>query len=131
LPIIRNNLYTLFEQFDFPDPTMPTGRRNQTTVAPQSLLMMNNELVLNSANQLAQRLVSMHSLARDRLNGLYITLLSREPSEAEREKCLQFIDGSASSGLLDSTRLSPEVELQAWSLLVQALMATNDFLHVK
>jgi Protein of unknown function (DUF1553)/Protein of unknown function (DUF1549)/Planctomycete cytochrome C len=131
LPIIRNNLYTLFEQFDFPDPTMPTGRRNQTTVAPQSLLMMNNELVLNSANQLAQRLVSMHSQARDRLNGLYITLLSREPSEAEREKCLQFIDGSASSGLLDSTRLSPEVELQAWSLLVQALMATNDFLHVK
>ncbi len=45
LPVIRNNLYTMFEQFDFPDPTMPTGSRNATVVAPQALLIMNDELV--------------------------------------------------------------------------------------
>ena len=53
LPVIRNNLYTLFEQFDFPDPTMPTGSRNATVVAPQALLLMNSELVMDSADALA------------------------------------------------------------------------------
>ncbi|MGV3484882.1 MAG: PSD1 and planctomycete cytochrome C domain-containing protein, partial [Planctomycetaceae bacterium] len=30
LPIIRNNLYSFFEQLDFPDPTMPMGSRKAT-----------------------------------------------------------------------------------------------------
>ena len=30
LPIIRNHLYDMLEQFDYPDPTMPTGGRNST-----------------------------------------------------------------------------------------------------
>ena len=34
LPVIRNNLYDLFRQFDFPDPTLPTGSRTTTVVAP-------------------------------------------------------------------------------------------------
>jgi hypothetical protein len=131
LPIIRNNLYTLLEQFDFPDPTMPTGRRHQTTVAPQSLLMMNNELVLDSSGQLAQLLVAGFAERHERLSQLYLRLFARQPNDAERDTCLKFVNDAASAGLLDAVRLSPEGELQAWALLVQALLATNDFLHVK
>lgn len=131
LPIIRNNLYTLLEQFDFPDPTMPTGHRNQTIVAPQSLLLMNNELVLDSAGQLAQLLIQGHTQPTERIAKLYERLFSRLPSDSELEKCSQFINETTAAGRTDATRLSPEVELQAWALLIQALMATNDFLYVK
>ncbi len=41
-PIIRNHLYDVLEQFDYPDPTMPTGSRNSTVVAPQALILLNS-----------------------------------------------------------------------------------------
>ncbi len=59
LPVIRNNLYTTFEQFDFPDPTMPTGNRGSTVVAPQALLLMNSEMVLRAASSLAEQLLGV------------------------------------------------------------------------
>ena len=46
LPIIRNHLYDMLEQFDYPDPTMPTGSRNATVVAPQALIMLKRLLCL-------------------------------------------------------------------------------------
>ncbi|HZZ82380.1 MAG TPA: PSD1 and planctomycete cytochrome C domain-containing protein, partial [Gemmataceae bacterium] len=34
LPVIRNNVYDVFQLFDFPDPGFPSGDRATTTVAP-------------------------------------------------------------------------------------------------
>src|SRR6185436_17009862 len=58
LPIIRNHLYDEFEQFDYPDPAVPTGSRNETVIAPQALLMMNAELVGQSAERLAKQVLA-------------------------------------------------------------------------
>jgi hypothetical protein len=124
LPIIRNNLYTWLEQFDYPDPTMPTGSRNQTTVAPQSLLLMNNPLVLESANVLADRITSQFSDNTIRLEELFRVLLGRSPSESESESCLRYLQ-SAGQGA------DPEITRKTWASLVQALMASNDFLYVR
>lgn len=131
LPIIRNNLYTLLEQFDFPDPTMPTGRRSQTTVAPQSLLLMNNSLVMDSASELAGILIAKYDRADQRLNELFLRLMARPPTRGEMGKCLDFVAQSIESGRLDATQVSKEVELQVWATVVQAAMASNDFLNVK
>ena len=45
LPVIRSGLYDLFQAFDFADPSVVTGRRETTTVAPQALFLMNSDLV--------------------------------------------------------------------------------------
>lgn len=131
LPIIRNNLYTLLEQFDYPDPTMPTGRRSQTTVAPQSLLLMNNDLVVETANQLASQLLQQLDQPELRVKRLFLVLLSRDPTRAELNTSLDFIAQQMEAAKIDSSRISPELELQTWTALVQAVMATNDFLYVK
>ncbi|MFN8740653.1 MAG: PSD1 and planctomycete cytochrome C domain-containing protein [Pirellula sp.] len=124
LPIIRNNLYTWLEQFDYPDPTMPTGSRNETTVAPQSLLLMNNPLVLESADVLADRITSQFSDNTIRLEQLFRVLLGRPPSESESASCLRYLQ-SAGQGA------DPELTRKTWASLVQALMASNDFLYVR
>lgn len=124
LPIIRNNLYTWLEQFDYPDPTMPTGNRNQTTVAPQSLLLMNNPLVLESADVLADRILSRYSDNTIRLDQVFRVLLGRPPSETESESCLRYLQKAG-----DGTDL--EIIRKSWVSLVQALMASNDFLYVR
>ncbi len=133
LPVIRNNLYTMFEQFDFPDPTMPTGNRNTTVVAPQALLLMNSELVIDSADQLARTLIDDRSDPRHRIELGYERALSRSPAAAEIELALEFISQlTAKAPATDSTDETYRLaELRAWSLFCQNLMACNEFIYVR
>jgi mono/diheme cytochrome c family protein len=133
LPVIRNNLYTMFEQFDFPDPTMPTGNRNATVVAPQALLMMNSELVIESADAMARHLLEDRSDPVHRIELGYIRALSRAPTDAEVRQALDFVLLLAplSSSNDASEESQRQTELHAWSLFCQTLMASNEFIYVR
>ena len=50
--IDRLNLPGLFRTFDFPDPNATSPRRDNTTIAPQALFLMNHPFVLESARAL-------------------------------------------------------------------------------
>ncbi len=113
LPVIRNNLYTFFEQFDFPDPTMPTGHRNSTTVAPQALLLLNSDLVIESAEHLARQLTSDLTTDEARIVASTRLLYGREPNAGDIERITQFLhdvvgnggQASAATGTVDTTRV--------------------------
>ena len=133
LPVIRNNLYTMFEQFDFPDPTMPTGSRNATVVAPQALLMMNSELVIDSADAMARSLLNDRSDPVHRIELGYDRAISRSPTDAETKLALDFIlqmttQDAATDATAETQRLT---ELRAWSLFCQTLLACNEFIYVR
>ena len=123
----------MFEQFDCPDPTMPTGNRNTTVVAPQALLLMNSELVIDSADQLARTLIDDRSDPRHRIELGYERALSRSPAAAEIELALEFISQlTAKAPATDSTDETYRLaELRAWSLFCQNLMACNEFIYVR
>ncbi|MCU0710374.1 MAG: DUF1553 domain-containing protein, partial [Pirellula sp.] len=91
LPVIRNHLFTMLEQFDFPDPTMPVGDRQSTTVAPQSLLLMNADWILDGASQLARLSRQAASLPEDRLDWLMLHTLGRKATDKERQLGLEFV----------------------------------------
>ncbi|MCA9013210.1 MAG: DUF1553 domain-containing protein, partial [Planctomycetaceae bacterium] len=133
LPVIRNNLYTMFEQFDFPDPTMPTGNRNATVVAPQALLMMNSELVIESADAMARQLLDDRSDPVHRIELGYIRAFSRPPAESEIRQALDFVlplvSQNSSGDAADESQ--QQTEIRAWSLFCQALMASNEFIYVR
>ncbi|MCC6508470.1 MAG: DUF1553 domain-containing protein [Pirellulaceae bacterium] len=126
LPVIRNNLYTMFEQFDFPDPTMPTGSRHSTTVAPQALLLLNSELVMDSADALASQLLEQHAEVGPRVQALIKQLFAREASDAEVQQIDQFVTKLCSA--THETSVPPE---RAWSLVCQSLMISNEFFMVR
>ncbi len=118
LPVFRNALPEIFEVFDFADPSVSTGRRNVSTVAPQALYLMNHPFVLDQAKAAAQRLLAEQSLDDDgRITLAYRRALGREPSEAERRIALKF---------LGETRDSQE----AWAIFCQSLFASMDFRYV-
>jgi hypothetical protein len=133
LPVIRNNLYTLFEQFDFPDPTMPTGNRNATVVAPQALLMMNDDLVLDSAREFATEVMRHSNAAERRVELAYGTALGRKPSSAETERALGFVDKwkVAASSQIDQSAKADEAEHAAWAMFCHSLMASNEFIYIR
>lgn len=126
LPVIRNNLFTTFEQFDFPDPTMPTGDRNSTVVAPQALLLMNSEMVIDAADSLARELLATSASDSSRIETVYLRVLGRRPDPVETDLASAFLDGLQNTGGSDA--LSSR---QAWSLLCQSLLACNEFIYLR
>ncbi len=124
LPIIRNNLYTVFEQFDFPDPTMPTGDRDSTVVAPQALLVMNADWIMDSAATLADQLLIESSSDTSRVESAYRRVLGRPPCAAEIERVLRFIDPTSAND-------SGEERLKGWTLFCHSLFVTNEFMYVR
>jgi hypothetical protein len=120
LPIIRNNLHDVFEQFDYPDPSTPTGSRNSTVVAPQALILLNAPVVLRSSERLAARL-AMLSNDTERITRAYQLLYARSPDDREQRRALV---------LLEKFRAG-ENPGRAWAQLCQTLFAANEFIYLR
>ncbi|MDB5311003.1 MAG: hypothetical protein JWO38_5205 [Gemmataceae bacterium] len=120
LPVFRNALPDLFGAFDFADPSMVTGRRNASTVAPQALFLMNNLFVVDQAKHAADRLLA-ETLSDDeaRLVRAYRLALGRTPTDGERRIAERFLTGH---------RSDPK---DKWATLFQALFASADFRYVE
>lgn len=122
-PIIRNNLAPLLQQFDYPDPTMATGHRSTTSVAPQSLLLLNADWVLDAAEKVSQRICvdPKNTTRHQKVTKLYRIVLGRDPSVAEVGLVLQWIE---------SAKTEKEVE-ECWSTFTQNLLIGNEFFFAR
>ena len=120
LPIVRNHLYDMLDQFDYPDPTMPTGSRNSTVIAPQALIMMNAPVVLESSKRLAAKLAPAHD-DEQRVQQAYAWLFSRPPQKHEIADALAMVREFSAT----------EPPERAWALLYQALFAANEFIYLR
>ncbi len=130
LPVIRNNVYPFFAQYDFPDPTMPTGDRATTVVAPQALWMMNSDLVMEASDRFAARLLEIASSDTSRIESAYVQALGRPPTETESNRALSFIDQWTAEGRTDAARVDEEAIARAWSLFCQSLIASSEFIYI-
>jgi hypothetical protein len=118
LPIIRNHLNDILEQFDYPDPTMPTGSRNATVVAPQALLMLNSPFVMDCAARLASHLQKSAPTDDQRYHLATTLLYARPATPAETTRALHWL----------TTQPNPS---QSWTQLCHTLLATNEFLYLR
>jgi hypothetical protein len=117
-PVFRNALPEIFEAFDFADPSLIVGRRNVSTVAPQSLFLLNHPFVLRQARAAATRVLSGPDTGDPaRVERVYRLALGRRPTEAERRVALGFVAAQPDRA-------------EAWALLVQALFASIDFRYL-
>jgi hypothetical protein len=120
LPVIRNHLYDVLEQFDYPDPTTPSGSRHSTVVAPQALLMMNAPIVQEAAKRLARRLLKI-AVPDERVVEAYSLLYGRPPQAQEIADALGYVDEFGKTETPD----------RSWALLCHALYASNEFLYLR
>ena len=130
LPVIRNNVFEMFQLLDFPDPAVPTGDRATTTVAPQALMMMNSDFVMQAADALAGRVLTKESSDSERVKEIYVTCLGREPSDEEISQDLQLIQDTlqtfSSDARSDKDRLTA-----AWSVACQVVLASSEFVYLQ
>ena len=80
--IDRLNLPGVYRTFDFPDPTTTSPRRDQTTVAPQALFLMNHPFVIDAARGLLTRPeIAAESQVDAKVRQLYRRIYGRSPSD--------------------------------------------------
>lgn len=130
LPVVRNNVYDVFQLLDYPDAAIPSGDRATTTVPTQALLMLNSDLVMQSAASLAEKLLADPGSDEDRLRKLYLIAYGREASAAEVAENVEFLK------VLDKSLVAtvPDEKgrrQKAWGVLSHTVMAANEFIYVK
>ncbi len=115
--VYRYNIRTfsspLLSAFDCPDPSLSTPTRSQSTNPLQALSLLNNPFVVEQSKFLAERIQS--STGNDlptQIHEAYRLVLLREPSDAERERAMDF---AARYGLAGLCRI---------------LINSNEFLYV-
>jgi hypothetical protein len=79
----RSLLPPLMTTFDFPDTTLPCAQRDNTTVAPQALALLNGQFVQDRSTALAQRIQSEPKNA-DVIAAAWRFAVGRSPADAER-----------------------------------------------
>ncbi len=130
LPIIRNNLYDLFQQFDYPDPATSTGLRNSSVVSPQALLLMNSSLAADAAKNFAHRLASLSDDTSTRLRAAFRIAYAREAADEDIRRSQNYL--TVTNAALNSSRQdSARRDLESWTLLCQALMMSNEFIYLR
>ncbi|HUE74596.1 MAG TPA: PSD1 and planctomycete cytochrome C domain-containing protein [Pirellulaceae bacterium] len=130
LPVVRNNVYDLFQLLDFPDPAIPSGDRATTTVAPQALLMLNSDLVMQSADELAGRLLAESVDDEQRLARLYAIAYGREATAEERQANRAFL-AEVDQSLAAKEPDADKRRRQAWAVLCHTVIAASEFIYVR
>jgi len=124
VPVFRSSLPELFEVFDFANPSMVTGRRDISTVAPQALFMMNHAFVRTQARLAAERLLSEpQRTTSERIEQAYLQILGRQATEAEQVLTQQF--------LTSVTGATEKDQVDAWTQMVHSMFSTIEFRYVR
>ncbi len=129
LPIVRSALNDYLTAFDFGDPSSMSGQRDRTTVAPQSLFLMNSKLVAKQSENLAMSLLDLPSDDASRVTEAFERFYSRPPAGSEVESSLNFIHAYEDT-LRSNGTAADQLRLRSWQAFCRALMATNEFLYV-
>jgi mono/diheme cytochrome c family protein len=132
LPVVRNHLYDVFQLFDYADPSVTSGDRATTTVAPQALFMINGDLVLQSARDLATALFAQQALDdAGRIVRLYETAYGRPPAAAESRRAAVYLDRFARVLQAQEKASADARRLEAWQALCQVILASNEFVFIR
>jgi len=111
----------MMEVFDAPEPMLSCSRREASTIAPQSLTLLNGSLALEQSKAIAAEWVKQHATDDTLIDQAWRQVLSRQASTTESTKAKQF--------LATQTRNTNSREAAA-AELARALLNLNEFLYV-
>jgi len=133
----RSMPLSFLESFDVPDMRPNCTQRNSSTVAPQALLMMNNEFVVQRSADLARRVMGMagHSRA-EQVRLVWRLATGMTPSDRQLIEAWEFLDAQAIA--FADLRLEgeqperrPDPVLSALASYCHAILCSNRVLYVE
>jgi hypothetical protein len=129
LPIIRSGVFEVLQTLDFPDPSVPNGQRNTSTIPTQALLLLNSSLADKTSEALAAAVLNAGSDEAGRIEQAYRLALGRAPTTAESARVSAYLKKSAAAA--DPNAGTEQQRLLAWRGLCRVLLASNEFIFVE
>jgi hypothetical protein len=129
LLMLRNSMPPELTPFNLPDATTITGRRDSSTLATQSLYLLNNAFIVDQSRRFAALLQRSATDDSMRIQIAYRRALGRDASDAEVRRARDFLRETDS--MLVST-LEDELKRQTavWAACCQALLVSNELRYV-
>jgi len=126
---VRRSLKLSFlDAFDAPAMEPNCAKRPVSTVAPQALIFMNNQFVIDQSRVMAERLKKLASdNLDDQLTAGWEHAFGHRPSDAELSSAREFIWKQTT---LFKNRKDMQPELTALANYCQALMSANRFVYI-
>jgi hypothetical protein len=127
--------YPMFQAFDRPDLMTSCDRRQNTTVAPQAMVILNDRFVRTVAGDFAKRLVrngfgesdAREFELRPIIEDAFAAALTRLPTESEMKLSIQFIEAQTIARM---ERQEPEPRSEALTDFCQSMFGLNEFIYV-
>jgi hypothetical protein len=115
----RNLRFPIFEAFDRPESTASCPQREQSTIAPQALLLLNSEFSLTAAKDLADFVRNRAGNDQDaQVDLVYRRALGRAPTTSQLARARTFLEERAGSSA------------DSLALLCLAVFNSNEFVYV-
>jgi len=113
--------------FNFPDPKLPTGRRDVTNVPAQALVLLNDPFVVSLSDQWAGRLVTEdHPTPESRIEQMFVRALGRLPRKGESSRWV-----ALARGLSDGGTDQLMTDRVTWKNVAHTLLNTKEFIHYR
>lgn len=90
LPVIRDQMPDVLEQFDVANPNLVTGDRDVTNVPLQALYLLNGTFVQEQATALAQRITKEKPTQPERIRRAFALCFNRPPDAKEQQLAAKF-----------------------------------------
>ncbi len=153
----RTLLVPELEVLDFPDTNDSCEQRRVSTVAPQALTFLNGEFLRDHARYFADRLARERTFDADRVTLAFELLYSRQPTNAERQAVMAFLEDQrgriaaeiaaqsatdqptdekpatahTAQGNPQSGRAVDDSARRAWESLAVVLLNSNEFVYLQ
>ena len=126
----RSKLPKMLALFDGPDTLQDLAVRGETTVAPQALWLMNNEIVRDYATGLAKQIAPPSPADVDEgVTLAYRKVFARPPTSDELRDSTEFVRAQVAA-FRDAGK-AKEAESSAWTDFCQVLFGLNEFAYVE
>ena len=146
----RTRPLSVLETFDAPEMSPNCDMRNSSTVAPQSLMLMNSPFVIEEARDFAKRARSDAGDLRGQVLAAWRLAFGKEPNDEQIKGAMEFVNGQVAELKAHPPAAAPEVkpakapakgappaspapfdpELAGMTSFCQALLSANGFLYV-
>jgi mono/diheme cytochrome c family protein len=129
----RSMPLTVLETFDSPGMSPNCDRRSSSTVAPQSLLLMNSEFMVRAASAFADRVRrEAGNDTRAQVHRAWRLAFGRSADESQVRDAVAYLSEQAEHYRAKKPgRTAAKPEQQALATFCQALLSSNPFLYVE
>ena len=133
IEVRRSRPLAVLEPFDLPTLAPNCTRRASSTVAPQSLQMLNSQFITQQSRHFADRLIRLSDSTEDQIRAAWRLVYSKEITDEQIGEAIDFMVVSQKTLAADyqDKGIKDDAQRDTLALFCQALISSNQFIYIE